>query len=414
MPRSASASSSRTERDPSVMNFSLRLQAIAVGVCVLGFAAATSAQSPAKPPAKPDGLIHTEVSLLGRTASVLFAPDLRANDPAHRALFANGSQASGRVRIGELQTNSALKFGDVSVGKPGLVAFKYDLVLEASGEAWQLNVSPAGAPSDAAASVNVSKIALSRERASVAAPTLLAALVPVTRDTAQLILTWADVKATASVQFQELQLPARGAGGGGRQVAPVNRTHNEENAGARLTMLSQLNETALVDPSGARASVTFARTFPKGTSSQSAAGTTRREGLVVEGPDFKGLLSTRDGAVVELTQAPALRLTIEKAVRTGNVTLRAGNQTPGFPGAYSIWLKRAGDAWRLVFNQEPDVWGSQRDPKSDVGEVDLAYAKGGEPSRPLGVALVPTSADRWRLVLVWGPHEWAADFAAAQ
>ena len=135
-------------------------------------------------------------------------------------------------------------------------------------------------------------------------------------------------------------------------------------------MLSQLNEAALVDPQGARVSVTFARTFPKGTSSQSAAGTTRRAGLVVEGPDFGRLMSTRDGAVVELTEAPALRFSIDQAVRAGNVVLRPGNQTPGVAAAYSLWLKRAGAGWRLVFNQEPDVWGSQRDPKSDVGEVE--------------------------------------------
>ena len=396
------------------MNFSHRLRAITVGVCATGFAVALSAQAPAKPPVKPDGLIHTELSLLGRTASVLFTPDLRANDPAHRMLFASAGQTSGRVRLGELQTNSALKFGDVSVGKPGLTSFRYDLFLEATGDAWQLAAAPAGAAADSGTSDSIGKIALSRERAVVAAPTLLAALVPIGRDTAQLILTWGDVKATAGLQFQEVQLPARGAGGGGRQVAPVNRTHTEENAGARLTMLSQLNEAAVVDASGARASVTFARTFPKGTSSQSAAGTTRREGLVVDGPDFKALMSARDGAVAELTQAPALRLSIDKAVRAGKVTLQPGNQTPGFAGAYSIWLKRAGAGWRLVFNQEPDVWGSQRDPKSDIGEVDLRYSKDGEPSRPLGVALVPTAADRWRLVLGWGPHEWAADFAAAQ
>ena len=393
-----------------MQNF-LRRGAVTAGVCAIGFAVAVSAQAPARPAVKPDGLIHTELSLLGRTASVLFAPDLRANDPAHRTLFASG-QASGRVRVGELQTNGALKLGDVSVGKPALVPFRFDLFLEAAGNAWQLTVAPVGAAADAAASANTSKVALSRERAATAAPTLAAALVPVGRDTAQLVLTWGDVKAMAGVQFQDVQLPARG--GGGRQVAPVNRTHTEENAAARLTMLSQLNEAALVDASGARASVTFARTFPKGISSQSAAGTTRREGLVVEGPDFKGLMSTRDGAVVELTQAPALRLSIDKAVRAGNVTLRPGNQTPGFAGAYSLWLKRAGAGWRLVVNQEPDVWGSQRDPKSDLGEVDLVYAKGGEPARPLGVALVPTSADRWRLVLAWGPHEWAADFATAQ
>jgi hypothetical protein len=125
-------------------------------------------------------------------------------------------------------------------------------------------------------------------------------------------------------------------------------------------------------------------------------------------------MSTRDGAVVELTQAPALRLSIDKPVRAGNVVLRPGNQTPDFAGAYSLWLKRAGASWRLVFNQEPDVWGSQRDPKSDVGEVDLTHSTGGDASRPLGVALQPTAADRWRLVLAWGPHEWAADFAAAR
>src|SRR5262245_22769875 len=187
------------------MTFSLRLRAITAAVCAIGLAVAVSAQAPAKPAAKPDGLIHTELSLLGRTAAVLFTPDLRANDPAHRTLFASGGQTSGRVRIGELQTNSALKFGDVAVGKPGLVSFRYDLFLEAAGDAWQLSVAPVGASGDAAGAANASKIALSRERAAVAAPTLLASLVPVARDTAQLILTWGDVKATAGLQFQELQ-----------------------------------------------------------------------------------------------------------------------------------------------------------------------------------------------------------------
>jgi hypothetical protein len=130
------------------MNFSLRLRAITAGVCAIGLAVAVSAQAPAKPAAKPDGLIHAELSLLGRTASVLFAPDLRANDPANRSLFVSGSQASGRVRIGELQTNSALKFGDVSVGKPGLTSFRYDLFLEATGDAWQLATAPVGAAAD--------------------------------------------------------------------------------------------------------------------------------------------------------------------------------------------------------------------------------------------------------------------------
>ena len=393
------------------MRYSFRVQTIAAGVCAFGFAVATSAQSPAQPPAKPDGLVHTELSLLGRTASVSFAPGLNAKDPAHSGIFASGSQVSGRVRVGELETNGALRLGEVSIGKPAAAPLRFDLFLETAGNgSWQLDVVPAGTAADVPESVG--KVALSREPSPVEAATLVAALVPVQRDTAQLVLTWSLFKATAAIQFQEVQPPPRPAGSG-RGLAPVNRTHDEENVGARPTMLSQLNETAMVDPSGSRVSVTFARTFPRGAPSQSAAGTTRRPGPIVDGPDFARLMSTRDGAVVELTEAPAIRLSLDGSVRSGNTVLRSGNHSAGFPGAYSLWLKRAGSGWRLVFNREPDVWGSQHDPKSDVGEVDLTYRQGGEPTRPLGVALVPTAADRWRLVLAWGPHEWAADFAAA-
>ena len=389
------------------MRCRVRLETLAASVFALALAVATSAQGPAKPQAKADGLIHTELSLLGRTASVSFAPDLQASNPSHSGLFSFGSQTSARVRIGGLQTNGVLRIGDLSIGKPAAAPLQFELFLEmAGGGSWQLDV--VSAASDVQGSVGT--ILLSRERSAVESPTLSAALVPVARDTAQLVLTWNYLKATAGIQFQEVQLPPRPAG---RQIAPVNRKHDDENESARFTMLSQLNEAALVDAAGSRVSVTFARTFPKGTQAQSAAGTTRRPGLVVDGPDFARVMSTRDGAVVELTEAPALRLSIDGAVRSNQVVLRPGNQTPGFPGAYSMWLKRVGSGWRLVFNQEPDVWGTQRDPKSDVGEVELTYSKSGDPARPLLVALVPTAADRWRMVLAWGPHEWAADFAAA-
>jgi hypothetical protein len=385
----------------------VRLQTLAAGVFALGLAVATSAQAPAKSPDKSDGLIHTELSLMGRTASVSFAPDLQASNPSHSGLFSFGSQVSGRVRIGELQTNGVLRIGDFSIGKPAPAPLRFDLFLEmAGGGSWQLDVVSAAFDVQG----SVATIPLSRERNAVKSPTLIASLVPVARDTGQLVLTWNDVKATAGIQFQEVQIPNNA----GRQVAPVNRKHDDENVAARATMLFQLNETALVDAAGSRVSVTFARTFPKGSQAQSAAGTTQRAGLVADGPDFARLMSTRDGAVVELTEAPALRLSTDRAVRSGQVVLRPGNQASGFPGAYSLWLKRAGSGWRLVFNQEPDVWGSQRDPKSDVGEVALRYSKSGDPSRPLLVTLVPTAADRWRMVLAWGPHEWAADFAAAQ
>jgi hypothetical protein len=380
------------------MGYSARRQAIAAGVLAVGFAIGAAAQAPVKPAPKPDGLFHTELSLLGRTASISYAPDVRI------------PSAGGPVRIGELQTNGALRFGDLSIGRPG-PGLRFDLLLEPTGDGWQLDITGPATPGSANKPASLGKVALSRQKSAAASPTLSAALVPVARDSARLVLNWSDVTATTGFQFQEIQLPPRPAGSG-RQTAPVNRNHDDENVGARQTMLSQLNESALVDPQGQRVSVTFARTFPKGTQSQSAAGTQRRAGLVVDGPDFGRLMSTRDGAVVELTEAPALRLSIDRAVRAGNVTLRPGNQAPGFPGAYSLWLKRAGTGWRLVVNQEPDVWGSQRDPQSDLGEVDLTYSKGGDASRPLGVALEPVSANQWRLAIGWGPHDWTATFTA--
>jgi hypothetical protein len=304
-----------------------------------------------------------------------------------------------------------LRFGTLAVLKPG-PGLRFDLWLEGVRDGWLLEFATVPAPGSTATSTVVGKIPLARQPNAVAAPTLVATLAPVARDTAQLVLKWGEFKAAADLQFQEIQAPPRPAAAAARGAPPpINRKHDDENVGARQTMLSQLNESALVNPKGSKVTVQFARTFPKGSSAQSAAGTTRRSGLVVDGPDFARLMSTGDGAVVELTEAPALRLTIDAPVRAGKVLLRTGNQTPGFPGAYSVWLKRAGRGWRLVFNQEPDVWGSQRNPKSDVGEVDLTYSQGGEPSRPLGVALEPTAADRWRLIITWGPHEWAADFS---
>lgn len=396
------------------MGHPLRLQAIAAAALVLALSGGTGAQSPAKPSAKGDGLLRTELSLVGRTASVSFAPNLRASDSAYRNLFAPAGKAEGRVRIGQLQTNGTLRLGTVSVGKPGASSLAFDLSIEAGSDGWQLDIAAADPSAGTGASSSAGKIPLSRQPGAVASPMLVAALVPVSRNTAQLLLTWGDVKAAAGVEFQEVQAPPRPPGAARQPPQPINRKHDDENVGARQTMLSQMNETALVDAQGARVSMLFERSFAKGSQPQSAAGTTRRSGLLADGPDFAKLMSTRDGAFVEFAEAPALRFTNDRPVRSGNLVLRPGNQAPGFPGAYSLWLKRAGSGWRFVFNQEPDVWGSQHDPKTDIAEVNATYSQGGDATRPLGIALVPTGADRWRLVIAWGPHEWAADFSAAQ
>jgi hypothetical protein len=153
----------------------------------------------------------------------------------------------------------------------------------------------------------------------------------------------------------------------------------------------------------------FQRTFERGNSA--GADGARRGGLPADGPDFARLTSTPAGSVVMFTGAPMPRLKTEAPLRFGEVILETGNQVTGFPGSYSMWLKRTQSGWRLVFNHEPDVWGSQHNQKFDVGDVELNYSTGhAPPSRPFAVALVPTAADRGRLQIIWGPHEWSADF----
>jgi hypothetical protein len=251
---------------------------------------------------------------------------------------------------------------------------------------------------------------VSKPGTTSAAGVLTAAWMPVGRDTAQLLINWGDLALSADVQFVEPKMPRPNAT---RQTPPTKRSHDEPNRGARPLMLSQLNETAVVLPSGQRLSVTFARSFPRGQRTVSAAATISRAGLGADGPDYAKLMTTANGTVVELTEAAVPRLLVGVPLRFGKVTVRPGNQTPGYSGAYGVWLKRVAPGWRLVFNSETDVWGTQYDAKLDVADIELQHVEGGDPSRPFAIALVPTSVDRGRLTIVWGVHEWSVDYLTA-
>ena len=78
-----------------------RLLAFSLSVCLVGVstAVATTQAQPGSPSG--DGLLRSELSLGGRTATITYAPDLKANDPAHKALMSNAAGSPhGRVRVG--------------------------------------------------------------------------------------------------------------------------------------------------------------------------------------------------------------------------------------------------------------------------------------------------------------------------
>jgi hypothetical protein len=78
-------------------------------------------------------------------------------------------------------------------------------------------------------------------------------------------------------------------------------------------------------------------------------------------------------------------------------------------GAYSLWLKKTGDAFQLVFNSQTGQWGTQHDPAKDVASVTLAKAPLPSPVEAFTIDLKPAGkgAD---LSLSWGTVKLAAPF----
>ena len=138
--------------------------------------------------------------------------------------------------------------------------------------------------------------------------------------------------------------------------------------------------------------------------------------LALSSDDYRALATLEPGAVLELPGAAASKLRTEVALRFGEATLATGNVSPGFAGLYSVWLRapsEGGSEWRLVFNDEADVWGTQRDPARDRLEVPLVHEAAADEAKELTVALTAEGDHGGMLELRWGTHRWRAAFTAA-
>ena len=122
-------------------------------------------------------------------------------------------------------------------------------------------------------------------------------------------------------------------------------------------------------------------------------------------PDYSKLSSLKVGEVVGFAEHQAIKLTSELPLRVQSLDVPVSNVTKDYPGVYSLWLKRTGEGWELVFNNRPDVWGTQYDPAADLGSVPLAYDKVAEVSERL-VAKLADEDEGSSLEIQWGEHRW--------
>ena len=437
------------------------LPALALALVFLGLPLVAGAQEAGGADAGSAGFVRTELALDNRPLSFAFDSTLRATAP--RPLLASGEAVSeSRIRLGELTVNPFLNIGSLDAaarreaGEPPIVGATTVWLTRADGGwALELEQAPAeaaedeGAAEDDAAEAGAAEAAaesdhgqdagdaaddgdaeghagdaadddggtvvhvpLTREAAEPQ-ETLSAVLVATSDDTGQLVLRWHDHRWTADFELLPLPTPAELAAAAAAAEAASEEEEEDEgprvptdteqldfdsdtSAVARALTLTERNDSTIVLPDESRISVLV------------------WQEQLVDHDDFAALAAMGDGDVVRLTQGAVIRLRHEVALQFGDTSIPTENLAPGFPGSYGLWLRRVGDGWRLVFNHEPDSWGTQHDPAFDAEEIELEHSEDGLATRSLGATLIPITAETGRLVIHWGAHEWAADFTISE
>lgn len=135
--------------------------------------------------------------------------------------------------------------------------------------------------------------------------------------------------------------------------------------------------------------------------------------IKADSEDWKRLQEVKDGAIFTYTTARATKLYTDADLRFGEVLLKAENVAKDYPGVYSLWLKKSGGEWWLVFNEEPDIWGSQHRPEADVAEIPLTLSTADEEKPDLLIELVKEGDKGGVFRMVWGTQVWSAKFALA-
>jgi len=78
-------------------------------------------------------------------------------------------------------------------------------------------------------------------------------------------------------------------------------------------------------------------------------------------------------------------------------------------GSYSLWLKKTGEKFELVFNSQTGQWGTQHDPAKDVAGVALKQEALPAPVEAFTIDLKP-AAKGGDLGLSWGAARLSAGF----
>lgn len=125
-----------------------------------------------------------------------------------------------------------------------------------------------------------------------------------------------------------------------------------------------------------------------------------------EGAGYKQLTTVKEGFVWRMGSNKATKLVTPVDLKFGDTTVKAGS--------YSLWAKRVGDSWHLLFNTNADVWGTMYKKEADVAEVPLKKSTTEEPAKLMTIELGKTEDGQGEFKLIWGPDVGTAKFTVAK
>ncbi len=114
-------------------------------------------------------------------------------------------------------------------------------------------------------------------------------------------------------------------------------------------------------------------------------------------PELRGrdmLSQLQDGQVWRLGMDDATTFETKSDLTFGDTVIQAGR--------YSIWAKKvSSEDWRLIFNSEPDVWGLNHNPASDIAEILLEVSDLADSVDPFTIELNPVDDGSAEILMKW-------------
>jgi len=123
-------------------------------------------------------------------------------------------------------------------------------------------------------------------------------------------------------------------------------------------------------------------------------------------PQLQGrdmLSQLQDGQIWRLGMNDATTFETNSDLTLGGTVIQTGR--------YSIWAKKVtSDDWRLIFNSEPDIWGLDHNPASDIAEIPLEVSDLAESVDPFTIELNPVDGGSAEVLMKWATLQLRAAF----